>query len=277
LNDARESMRHHWPEYLIEAAGLGFFMLSACVFATVLEHPNSATRQAIADPLARRSLMGLAMGLTAIAIIYSPWGQRSGAHINPAVTLTFLRLGKIGRGDAIFYVASQFAGGLAGVLLAAAILRMSLAHPSINYVATVPGPAGAGVAFLAEFVIAGGLMLGILIASNHRRLTRFTGLFAGVLVATYITVEAPLSGMSINPARTFASAAPAGLFTAIWIYFTAPVLGMLAASQLYLWGRGHRAVYCAKLNHHGSARCIFRCRHHELVAPDSGKMTCSAA
>jgi len=90
-----DALRHHWPEYVIEAAGLGLFMVSAFMFGALLEHPASLAHQAIPDPLARRFLMGLAMGATAVGIIYSPWGKQSGAHINPSVTLTFLRLGKI--------------------------------------------------------------------------------------------------------------------------------------------------------------------------------------
>ena len=110
-----KSVRDHWPEYLMEAFGLGTFMVSACMFGTLLEHPGSPVHQAIASPTARRGLMGLAMGLTAIGIIYSPWGQRSGAHINPGVTLTFLRLGKIYPIDAGFYLVAQSAGGALGV------------------------------------------------------------------------------------------------------------------------------------------------------------------
>lgn len=74
-----QSLREHWPEYLFEAAGLGIFMLSAGVFATLLESPHSLVHQAIADDLTRRGLMGVAMGLTTVGLIYSPWGQRSSA------------------------------------------------------------------------------------------------------------------------------------------------------------------------------------------------------
>src|ERR1041384_7716235 len=142
------------------------------------------------------------MGLTAIAIIYSPWGQRSGAHMNPAFTLTFLRLRKVRPWDALFYMVAQFAGGTAGVLLAKVILRGIIAHPAVNYVVTVPGPAGVTVAFVAETILAAGMMLMVLSITNTARLARFAGLFAGTLVFLYITFEAPLSGMSINPART---------------------------------------------------------------------------
>ncbi len=254
-----DALRRHWPEYLMEAAGLGIFMVSACLFGTLLEYPGSPLRHAITDPDLRRLLMGLAMGLTAIGIIYSPWGKRSGAHLNPGITLTFLRLGKVAPWDALFYVMAQFLGGLAGVLLAAAVLGQKVVHPTVNYVATIPGSGGPGPAFLAEFLISFGLMVTVLIASNTDRLARFTGMFAGLLVATYITLEAPISGMSMNPARTFGSALPGQVWTALWIYFTAPPLGMLLAASTYrrLWGP--QGVICAKLHHQNDKRCIFHC------------------
>ena len=250
------ALRAHWPEYLIEAWALGVFMISAGVFATLLGYPGSPLLQFLPGAGLRRALIGMAMGLTAIFLIYSPWGKRSGAHMNPAVTLTFLRLGKVGSWDAVFYIAAQFLGGTAGVLLAAAILRDRFTTAPVHYVATLPGPPGPTVAFAAEFAISTLLMSVILHVSNHPRLARFTGLCAGILVATYITVEAPLSGMSMNPARSFASAAPAGLWDSLWIYFTAPVLGMQAAAAWYAWRHGIQAVRCAKLLHPREQRCI---------------------
>lgn len=252
-----ETLRQHWPEYLMEAAGLGLFMISACTFGTLLEHSASVLRQAIADPVWRRVVMGIAMGLTAVGIIYSPWGMRSGAHLNPAVTLTFWRLGKLARWDALFYVIAQFAGGVGGVLLAARVLGRALADSPVHYVVTIPGKSGIGVAFAAETVITWLLMSVILSTTNTPRLARYTGLFAGMLVATYIILEAPLSGMSMNPARTFGSALPAWTWTALWIYLTAPLLGMLMAAQVYIWRCGLHHVICAKLHHQNTTRCIF--------------------
>ena len=117
-----DALKHHWPEYLIEATCLGLFMVSAFIFGTILEHPASPVHQVIPNPLLRRLLMGIAMGLTAISIIYSPWGKQSGAHINPSTTLTFYRLGKVATWDAILYVSSQFLGGVTGALLVSAVL-----------------------------------------------------------------------------------------------------------------------------------------------------------
>jgi len=252
-----DALRHHWPEYLIEAACLGLFMISAFTFGALLEHPASPVHQAIPDSLARRFLMGLAMGGTAAGIVYSPWGKQSGAHFNPSVTMTFLRLGKVKSCDALFYVVCQFIGGLLGAFLASIALAAWVSHPSVNYVVTAPGNAGAFIAFIAEIVITFILMNVILHVSNEPRLNRFTGLFTGALVATYITIEAPISGMSMNPARTFASAVPAQHWTALWIYFAAPLSGMLSAAEVYVRGRGARRVACAKLHHENNKRCIF--------------------
>src|SRR5262245_34501317 len=251
------ALKEHWPEYLMEAAGLGIFMVSVCVVGALLEYPASPVHQTIRDPLVRTSLTALARGLTAIGLFYSRWGKQSGAHFNPALTLTFCWLGKVAAWDACFYTVAQFLGGLAAVLLTAALLGQWLADPAVNYAVTVPGPAGQGIAFLAEFLMSFGLMLVVLIASNTRRAARFTGLFAGALIAIYMVVERPYSGMSMNPARTFASAVPAMIWSGLWLYFAAPLLGMALAGEVYLQSFGR--VYCAKLHHDNDKRCIF---HH---------------
>ncbi len=259
-----ESLKQHWPEYLMEAGGLGAFMIAACALGVLLEHPGSPVRAAIGTAHLRRALMGVAMGVTAIAIIYSPWGKQSGAHLNPSVTFTFWRLGKIATPDVFFYVFAQFAGGAVGVLIASATLGALLEHPSVHHVTTEPGASGVAIAFAAEFVISLILMSAVLAASNIQPLAHFTGLIAGALVATYIFLEAPLSGMSMNPARTLGSALSAGRWTALWIYFTAPPLGMLAAAEIYLGRRGAHRVLCAKLHHENNKRCIFRCGYAEM-------------
>jgi aquaporin Z len=253
------ALQKHWPEYLMEATELGLFMFSACAFTVLLYHPSSTVAQTIHDGVLRRLLMGIAMGGTAIAIIFSPLGKRSGAHFNPSVTWTFFRLGKIGAWDAAFYTLFQFAGGIAGIIIASITLGNSVAHQSVKYATTVPGPAGPIVAFLAEFLISFILMSVVLRVSNTKRLARWTGIFAGALVATYITIESPISGMSMNPARTFSSAFSAHIWMSVWIYFIAPPLGMLLAAEVYKRLNAGRAIVCAKLHHYNNERCIFRC------------------
>jgi aquaporin Z len=266
---AAESLRLHWPEYLMEGALLGLFMISACFFASLLWHPASPVREAIPNSDVRRVLTGLAMGLTAISLICSPWGKQSGAHMNPSTTLTFFRLGKVARWDAFFYIAAHFIGGVTGVALASALLGQIVAHPDVNFAATVPGKFGVGVAFVAEAGISFLLMTMVLNVTNRPHLARYTGLFAGMLVCTYISLEDPLSGMSMNPARTFGSAFHAHLWTALWLYFTAPPLGMLLAAELYVRRAGLHRVFCAKFHHHNNKRCIFHCNWPAALAEAS--------
>jgi aquaporin Z len=129
----------------------------------------------------------------------------------------------------------------------------------VSFAVTEPGPGGLGRAFLAEAVIAFLLMSVVLVVSNDPRTNRFTGLAAGACVALFITFEAPISGMSMNPARTFGSAAAAMRWNHLWIYFVAPPLGMLAAAEVRLRLAGAPPVLCAKLHHENAHRCIFRC------------------
>ena len=248
--------RAHWPEYLIEAWALGMFMVSAGMVTVAFEYPGSWLHSAIIDPLLRRAGIGIAMGLTAIALIYSRFGQQSGAHMNPAVTLTYWSLGKVAGADAIGYVLAQLCGGTLGVLLVASTLGARFTAPPVSYVATLPGTVGTSVAFFSEVGISFVLMWTVLMISNRPSLARFTGYCAGALVALYITFEAPLSGMSMNPARSFASAMPSGLWQGYWIYLSAPVIGMLAAARCYIWRNSPAAVHCAKLLHPDEVRCI---------------------
>ena len=259
LDSLRRALRVHWREYLIEAAGLGAFMLSALGFTLLLEHPASALRAGLPDPLVRRALMGCAMGLTLIALVYNPLGQRSGAHFNPVFTFTFWRLGKVDSADALFYALAQFAGGALGVAALAAGFDAVLADAHVQYAVTAPGAAGVAAAFAGEVAIAFSQMLLVLCVSNTRRLNAYTGVFAAFGVAAYITLEAPLSGMSMNPARTLASAIGAGRYASLWLYFAAPLTGMLVAAELYDRVTHARRLHCAKLHHANPQPCIFRC------------------
>ena len=254
-----KALKQHWPEYLMEGAELAMFMISASLFTILLYHPASPAVQAIPSEFFRRVLTGLAMGLTLVAIVYSPWGKRSGAHMNPAFTLTFFRLGKVAPWDAFFYVAAQFTGGVLGIFVVVAVAASSMAHPSVKYVATLPGPAGVQVAFLAETAISFLLVTVVLIFTNRSAaIARWTGVIAGLCVAAFIIFESLLSGMSLNPARTFGSALISHLWTSLWIYFTAPLLGMLLAAELFALMKAR--VACAKYHHQNHFRCIF-CEH----------------
>jgi aquaporin Z len=257
--NAFASLRNHWPEYLMEAGEIALYMFLICTFATLLLHPTSPFRHAIQSGVLRRALMGFLVGSAVAAIIMTPWGKQSGGHFNPAMTLTFYRLGKLAFWDAFFYVAAQFAGAAGGVGIAAYVLRDALKSPSVRYAVTTPGIFGNAGAFAGEVTISFVLMTGILVAANWEAVKRYTPYLVGALYAMFITFEAPLSGMSMNPARTFGSAFRAGSWRAFWIYLIAPTLGMLAGAEIFLWARGGIGPYCAKLHHDNDKRCIF---HH---------------
>ena len=247
----------HWREYAIEGTGLGLFLISASGFGVLLQNPQSPVYSALPDPFVRRFLMGIAMGGTAVGLIYSRWGKLSGAHFNPAVTLIFFRLGKVAPVDLAGYIAAQFSGGALGGYLAALVLGKYLADPHVNFVVTNPGSAGVFAAFAGEALITALLMTVVLLVSNHARWAPFTGWCAGICIALFICFEAPLSGMSMNPARTVASALVSRQAPALWIYFVAPPLGMLAAASAYEFIFGTGGIFCAKLQHPAGMRCIF--------------------
>jgi aquaporin Z len=255
----------HWPEYLMEAGELALYMFLACAFATLIQHPSSPVRQFITSSLVRRALYGLAMGAAIVAIITSSWGKQSGGHFNPAVTFAFYRLGKVDLWDTVFYVAAQFIGATCGVVTAAYVLRGAPENHAVRYAVTAPGVFGTAGAFIGEVAISFGLMAAILFATNNEKLARYAPYFVGALYFVYLTFETPLSGMSMNPARSFGSAFRAGYWHGIWIYFVAPALGMLCAGELFLRARGGRGSYCAKLDHANNQRCIFRHGYYDAL------------
>ena len=195
----------------MEGACMGLFLLSACAFTALLEHPASmpcTSRSTI--PWLRRALMGLAMGITAVLLVTSPLGKRSGAHMNPGRDAHLLDAGQDrDRGDALFYIARPVqsaeragcGGGRVADRAAAAALGGELRrHPAGALMRPLP-------AFAAESADLG---------RAHGRcpdgvepsdpLTLDAAGWPASLVALYITLEAPISGMSMNPARTLGSA-----------------------------------------------------------------------
>jgi aquaporin Z len=257
------ALRHHWPEYLIELFGLAWIMFAALTIASLIWAAGSPLTHWIHVELERRVLMGVGMSTAVVLFVYSRWGQRSGAHVNPAVTLAFYVLGKIDRADALFYVFAQFIGGVLGVALATAVGRSWARDPSVDCIVTHPGQWGPAAAFGAEGAITFAMILLVLLVTNTRW-NRYTPVTAGVLLALLILCESPISGTSMNPARSFGSALVAWQWRSLWIYFVAPPIGALVASLFYARGLG-RPVYCAKLCHPPIGYlCIFRCGYRTL-------------
>ena len=230
----QQAFKQHWKLYLMEALGLAIFMTSACFFAGFFGSPASFASKALASDT-RHILNGILMGATALFIFYSPFTSPSGAHINPAVTITFLRLGKISKNDAFFYILFQFIGGTIVVYAMAFLMKNSLTAPPVNYAVTIPGKYGELPALVTEFTIAFLMITMVLFTSANAILKKYTKIIAGCFVCMYVIFAGPVSGFGMNPARTFASALPAHNFTAFWIYLFVPVAGMLAAAEFYLF------------------------------------------
>ena len=248
----------------MEAAEVALYLFLTCVFASLLLYPASPVRHVVGSTIGLRALMGLAVGVTVAAIVMSPWGKQSGGHFNPALTVAFYRLGKMDLPDALFYVTAQFSGAIGGVCIARYLLPDTIGRHAIRYAVTAPGVRGSAVAFIGELTISFVLMSTILVASNREQLARYTPYLVGLSYAAFITLEAPLSGMSMNPARSLAPALHVSYWHALWLYFTAPTLGMLVAAELFLRVGGGLHPFCAKLHHANNKRCIFR---HGTASP----------
>jgi aquaporin Z len=144
---------------------------------------------------------------------------------------------------------------------------MHLASAPVRYLVTTPGTYGRFTAFIAEFVLSGLLMGIVLYASNHRLLVRFSPLLVALLTVSYYAFCSSISGFSVNPARTFSSALFAWIWQGIWIYFSAPCLGMLTSAAIYIKRMGSNQVHCAKVFHDRRSTCPFYCHFESLFRP----------
>jgi aquaporin Z len=248
----------------MEAAEMAMLMLCICAAGSLLYGRNSAIANLGLSWLTRTALMGAIVAGGTFIIIRSPFGRRSGAHFNPALTLAYFSLGRIHRWDAFSYVMAHFFGGIVGVLFAHQLFGANLSDFPVRYVVTLPGRNGSIIAFLAEFLTSFALMEVVLLATNHRRLAQYTPVFVALVTVFYYMLSMSLSGYSVNPARSFSSALFAHIWQGIWIYFIAPGFGMLTAAIVYRRVAGIDRVFCAKVFHDFQSNCPFYCRIAEL-------------
>jgi aquaporin Z len=232
LSFAAMALRHHGSRYWKEGAQLGVFMIVTLWLTLLLEHPKSPVRRRLKSGLLRRLITGAMIGVTAAALINSPWGSQTGAHFNPAVTLASLFMGRINPWDAFFYVLAQFLGGWLGLIAASLPFREAAANEKVDFAATLPKQ-GIGWTLVAEAAISFVLLAVLLIVQRHAALKPYVAWFAAALLFLYISFESPVSGMSLNPARSAASAIPARNPTAAWPYFIAPIAGMVLAATVF--------------------------------------------
>src|SRR5687768_5863249 len=171
--------------------------------------------------------IALTFGLVVLAMIYAV-GDISGAHLNPAVTCGFWIAGRFPRAEVLPYILSQYGGAFA----ASAVLRFLFpSHPTLG--ATLPaGPEMQS--FVLEFILTFILMFVILNVSTG---AKEKGITAGIVIGGVIGLEAmfagPISGASMNPARSLAPALVSGNLATLWIYLVAPIAGALAGIAAY--------------------------------------------
>jgi len=239
------ALRRHWRYYLVEAAGLAIFLAVSSLTAVVFHHPSSPVVQALGpSQLLQRAGLAPVIAATVMACGASPWSKRSGAHFNPAVTLGFWQLGHIRTADALWYVLAQFAGALAAGFAMSILLRPWFSYPSVRHNLTRPldGEYGWALALGAEMVIAACFLFTILTALHSPRLKQWSSVFAGSLIAFFIVFESPISGMSLNPARSTGTAVAAQLGPGLWLYFVGPLAAMWGTAVLFGRYRRRKAL-----------------------------------
>lgn len=174
------------------------------------------------------SVVPFAFGLALLAGLYA-FGEVSGGHYNPAVSLAMFLDRRLSSPDLVRYWGAQFAGAI----LASLVLLLATTQDDVASTATVPGVLGDGTAFLIELVFTAIFVLVILQASASGRFG------SSALIAIPLTLLAihfaaiPFSGSSVNPARTFGPALIGNEWSGIWIYFIAPPLGAALAVAIH--------------------------------------------
>ncbi|MFM7434347.1 MAG: aquaporin [Gammaproteobacteria bacterium] len=260
-------MKLNWSEYLSEFFGTAIMMAIGIGAVVFMWSAGSVMTEVIPSEPWRRLATGVLFAGGGTAVVLSPLGQRSGGHLNPAMTLAFWLRGKITHTDAAMYVLAQTLGAVLGVLIveavageAAATVNLGMTTPGLGYSATV--------ALAAELVITFSLIFLVFWAVDRRSVAPFTPYLAGVLIAFLVMIEAPISGTSLNPARSLAPAALMGMFDHLWLYFVGPIVGAVLAVGVYRGIGGEKtATGCAKLHHTDQYPCLFEgCGYRRIAA-----------
>ncbi len=209
--------------YLAECIGtFGLCFIGAGAIIT-----NALTNGAV-------GLLGIALahGIV-VAVLVSALGHISGAHVNPAVTIGLLVGGKIKGGRAVGYIISQLIGGvIAGLLLRTIYSTEVWAKVNLGTPGLGPG-IGAGTGVLVEIILTFFLVLAVYGTAVDEKAPKIGGFGIGLVLVFDILMGGPLTGASMNPARTFGPAVVSGYWDAHWVYWVGPILGAILAAVLY--------------------------------------------
>jgi aquaporin Z len=228
------TLKSDWKLFVAEAIGTGLLLFFGISIVILNWGEGSAVAKLIPSEPARRLLTGFLFGTVGCLVTISPVGKYSGAHINPAVTLAFWLRGKIKTVTMLGYILSQFIGATIGTI---ALLIWGKHAQSIQYGITLPANAGLILAFIGEIIVTASLIIYLYLFIGTKRLRNYTPYGIPFLFAFLTWAEAALSGCSTNPARSFAPALVAGNFTDHWIYWVAPVIGVIIVTLFFRWRR----------------------------------------
>src|SRR5215831_5330257 len=233
-----------WRLFLSELL-LGGLSLVIFIFGA-----GSPMERIVPSVVLRQIFTGFLFGCLGATIAVSPVGKESGAHINPAVTLGFWLMQKLDARTALGYILAQLIGACVGCL---PLLAWGSMGRSVAFGATIPGENYTiETVLMGEAVTTFALVAGLCVFIGFRHLRPFTPAMIPFLYAVMVPLEAPISGTSINPARTFGPALISGQWDGWWIYWLGPILGMLIA--VLVCGSLARRIEVAKLYHFESDR-----------------------
>ncbi|MBD2435892.1 aquaporin family protein [Nostoc sp. FACHB-110] len=248
----------NWLEYGAELVGTAFNILVGFSIITFNFGKGLPMEHLIPAVSPRLLINGLVFAGSGALISISPLGKLSGSHLNPCLSLAFWLQGKMHKQDLVGYILAQFIGAIVGAFLALFFWRNYLI--SVNYCITSPGNGyPLWYVFLTEVFMTFMLVLSIFIFLSHRQLLRWTPVMVWLLVATMVWLGAPISGTSLNTARSIGPAFVAWSWQNQWVYCLASPLGALIAVGVFqLISMGEREVLTGKLFHVPNYRCIFK-------------------
>jgi aquaporin Z len=178
--------------------------------------------------------IALVFGFVVTAIIYT-FGHVSGAHLNPAVTLSFAFNKEIAPKEAIFYILSQIIGAILAILtLMLLFIEESKSVQELSYYGATLPRGTAYQSFIFELILTFILMLVIYGSAVHgKAIKSFAGIAIGFTVGLEAMFAGPITGASMNPARSIAPALVSGNIDTLWVYILAPILGAVLAGIFY--------------------------------------------
>ena len=239
-----------WQVFVSELVGTALLVLVGLSLVILMFGEGSPVKGVLPSEGWRRLITGFLFGTTGALIALSPVGARSGAHINPVVTLAFRVMGKLDLRTTLGYVIAQLAGAILGAL---PLLAWGSMGRSVAFGATLPG-AGYAIetVLLGEVITTFAMVAGLCVCLGFRRMRPFTPAMFPFLYAVMVYAESPISGTSTNPARSLGPAIVSGQWQGWWIYWVGPLIGSIAACLVCSFLA--KRITVAKLYHFDSDR-----------------------